>query len=483
MGCQSDEVVVEGDPCALDDFLDVFAAPGNNGTKLAPESTSWCHSAAHMEATLVAVRRRRLSLCLSLSMAGDPNACIDELDAQVRQVQWSERDLVWHDITAPAELDCGFASLDMYTEFSESEQPDLPPWMLLPGGKSSSDLEACCSLESPEEEQRSCLASLLLDKLRHHFSRLSERRLGGARVHVVSDARCLPLLRLPSLLELDVPKDVCLQPCGLEKASALLDWAGLFVVSDALPAEDASVLRQLTDVCISQAETQLLSKGREIGSGEVSFAEIGSRGKQRWDLLLHVGGRRVGFDPAAAGEQLWAVLERVAEGGPWSAAVRSALGDACRWQASVICSRPGAPAGRWHADGGHSAFSFDGESGAASAICVFVPLVPLEPPTLGVGGEGVRHGRGCTAFWPGSHRHRACAHLGSAAASRLRVVLPGAPLKAGAALIYDYRLVHCASPNDAEADSGERPILQLTYFVGSGDGISQNYGHELLYDA
>ena len=59
-----------------------------------------------------------------------------------------------------------------------------------------------------------------------------------------------------------------------------------------------------------------------------------------------------------------------------------------------------------------------------------VPLVDLATPTtrrvataVGPDGEGreecVQHGLGCTAFWPGSHRHPEAAHLGAAAARTL----------------------------------------------------------------
>jgi hypothetical protein len=163
---------------------------------------------------------------------------------------------------------------------------------------------------------------------------------------------------------------------------------------------------------------------------------------------------------------------------------------------------------------------FDGESGRAYGFCVFVPLVPLLPPreretdpsqgagiiktgdvaighaatpeeqTMGAeqqqqetppggssasasgdGGrsryilsdgelrnreEAYKHGLGCTVFWPGSHRHVECVHLGSVAATALGAVVSGAPLRAGGALVYDYRLVHCAAPNDytPEDDAG-----------------------------
>ena len=100
----------------------------------------------------------------------------------------------------------------------------------------------------------------------------------------------------------------------------------------------------------------------------------------------------------------------------------------------------------WHADSEHSRFVFgDGASGPPPTLCVFVPLVDLTAPVVvegggGDGGDGgeekvgvetvahvtqvktqvntaktVTHGRGCTGFWPGSHRYRQCPHIGAIA--------------------------------------------------------------------
>eukprot|EP01043_Picozoa_sp_COSAG02_P061408 COSAG02_NODE_8251_length_2642_cov_1.441211_1_plen_104_part_00 len=95
-------------------------------------------------------------------------------------------------------------------------------------------------------------------------------------------------------------------------------------------------------------------------------------------------------------------------------------------------------------------------------------------------------------------------HLGSIAATALGAVVSGAPLRAGGALVYDYRLVHCAAPNDYKPEHddtqedetqhapsqdagdvpvGDRPILQLVYTVKDYDDVGDNYGwFELLED-
>ncbi len=168
---------------------------------------------------------------------------------------------------------------------------------------------------------------------------------------------------------------------------------------------------------------------------------------------------------------------------------------------------------------------FGGESGRAYGFCVFVPLVPLVVPrdrdssskagaVAGVGQgdserdervivsdgelrnveEAYKHGLGCTVFWPGSHRHVECVHLGSVAATALGAVVSGAPMQAGGALVYDYRLVHCAAPNDwAPVDddncidngvvpAGNRPILQLVYTVKDYNDVGNNYGFYQLFE-
>lgn len=417
----------------------------------------------------------------------------------MRELMWPDRALQWHDAKVSHGLGCGFVSPDMYTEFSRSEQ-ELPPAVELAPPSScspsssnscssrtstSSTLEICCSLECAEGERRYDIAELLLARVRSHFEDHggdAASLCSSARVVLVTDSRHIPLMATPDgIATFIIPASSFGDDgnTGVEQAAALLDRAGLFVVPDAVCPADAAALYQLATERIQDAEAALRDEGQDIGSGDISYAEIGSRGLQRWDLLLHAEGERQGRGDVA-GDPNFAVLERIATSGPWVAAVQTAIWP-YKWQASVVCSRPGAPAGRWHTDGGHTAYVFDGRSGPPSCLCIFVPLVPLEPPVESESGE-VKHGRGCTAFWPGSHRYRECPLLGAAASARLRAVVPGAPLGVGAALVYDYRTVHCASPNDAfEMEDGDRPILQLTYCCQKYSGVSDNYGYYQLF--
>lgn len=150
--------------------------------------------------------------------------------------------------------------------------------------------------------------------------------------------------------------------------------------------------------------------------------------------------------------------------------------DDMSWQVGVVISRPGSPAGHWHSDG----VTYRRKRGdSPCAVCVFVPLVSLELPRSE--SHGTRYGCGCTAFWPGSHLDPESLRLGPVGA-RLGAAVPGAPLRAGAALLYDYVTIHAALPNDASDDGeGERPILQFTFFARSNADRVRNYGKTNLF--
>ena len=240
---------------------------------------------------------------------------------------------------------------------------------------------------------------------------------------------------------------------GEREGARLLATLGVFALPDALDASQVAAAAASARSRCAAAEDALRKRAAavggstkvDLGAGTHHYAELSSRGVGRWDLLL---------DTSLEGGD---AIDAIAAHGPWVGAVRVALGiprvqpeggdagreevraSALRWRASVIVSRPGAPAGRWHADGGHSKFAFGGGESAATpyAVCAFVPLVDVAP--YEAGGEGV------TVFWPGSHRHAGCLHMGSASARELRgaTVVPGAPLRAGGAIVYDFRTVHC----------------------------------------
>eukprot|EP00930_Biecheleria_cincta_P057852 TRINITY_DN43724_c0_g1_i1.p1 TRINITY_DN43724_c0_g1~~TRINITY_DN43724_c0_g1_i1.p1 ORF type:complete len:429 (+),score=55.12 TRINITY_DN43724_c0_g1_i1:61-1347(+) len=424
----------------------------------------------------------RRSACLSL--AHDVNLESSSLQETVRSMCWPERALKWHDSKVSHGLGCGFVTTDMYADFSESTQHDLPPPLCLHSGSTFSpttSLEICCSFASPAIETRAEAAELLLKRLQQHFQDISDVPFSDAKVLLISRAAQLPLMQLPNgLVGLGISAQSLNNEDGLDRAIALMEKAGMFLIHNPISSEDVATLLQLVRERVQDAEAALRLESKDIGCGDLSYAEICGRGKLRWDLLLHALGERVGSERVNS-DQKYEVLERIATCGAWVPMMHAMLGE-YKWQASVICSRAGAPAGKWHIDGGHGRYVFDGESGKVYAICVFIPLVDLEAPVELADGS-VQHGFGCTAFWPGSHRYAECAHLGKGAAEHLRAVISGAPMQAGAALIYDYRTVHCATPNDAfhKNNDGERPILQLTYSFHAYDDVGRNYGYYQLF--
>ncbi len=437
----------------------------------------------------------------------------------MRATSWPDRALEWHD-AAERRLS-SFVIGDAYVEHSAScsDEP-LPSWTFVDqhtedpapqaGWISKQTLQISCGLAARDGDGRSDLALALLDALLPQLARSPVR---AARVVLIAECARLPLYRLPRGID---SLSVRVPPSGFDggdadEAIALFRAAGMAVLPGAVSARDAATLRSLVLARAAQAEARLRTEGTHLGSGTLSYAELCSRGVGRWDLLLHDGSAHVRDGEVKAGEDIRRaeeLLVHVAEHGAWAPLVRSVLGSDTAWQASLICSRRGAPAGRWHADGGHSRYSFGGKSADAPyALCVFVPLVTLRGPTVrdDAGAEPRwRHGLGFTAFWPGSHRHAECLHLGAAAAARMHATVPGAPLDAGGAIVYDYRTVHAGSPNDGllEADgdgacgvgeqggavaSGdgvgfdERPVLQLTYRLAGYRDRERNYGYDELF--
>jgi hypothetical protein len=416
----------------------------------------------------------------------DVTAASSCIEAAIRSLAWPGRNLRWMDAkwTDDAACGCGFASADAYPD-TESEQV-LPPRVWLsseqPRAACPLGLIISCRLDLAPEKPVAHLASELLDWL---SSALAQGRpdVRAATVLLVSRCPRLPILSLPNGLADLVLPDGTNGLGGL----ALLERAGMLAVRAAVGSADVAALVRLAERRISALDARLRDEGHALGLGsrDYSYAEASARGLQRCDMLLHAPassgapdlalGASAGAEPGDA-----ALLERVALSGGWAGTVHAALGDDVEWQASLICSRPGAPAGHWHADGGHSRFSYGKEGEGAPiayALCAFVPLVPLAPPSRLAGGDAVSHGSGCTVFWPGSHRQPACLHLGAAASSRLDAVVCGAPLAPGDALVYDYRTVHCGSPNEG----AERPILQFTFSRRGYRDRFRNYGFHQLF--
>jgi diketogulonate reductase-like aldo/keto reductase len=454
------------------------------------------------------IKPRRVSVCLSIFTNSDPDVALEALKTFV----WSGRDLQWHDhLVVPGDyLGCGFEAGDLLgSSFSTCPlDQKLPPTLYLAtenadSGKSDADpprkIVVCTSAQSAEAEQPAEFAEMFLQYFREHCipSPIAEGSgSGGAKSHasgteacpilsvqvvVVSPAKRIPLMALPFGLDsLSVPLD----EVAVVHTEELLTTAGLLVLPEAVSGEDVVSLHSLVRARVIDMERVLQQQNIEIGQGGFSFAEIIHRGEQRWDISFHQHGKRVAsadgsMDPA------FDTLERIATTGPWVPTMKMMLGEGYTWEAGAVCSRPGARGQGWHADAMHSAYNFDGETGVGQLFCVFIPLVPLSLPVRNMDGV-VEHGLGCTGFWPGSHRYEQCCNLGALAANHLHATIPGAPMQAGSALIYDARVVHCGSPNDAfqmAPEEAQRPILQITYHAEKHSKMNMYGIDQVLYDA
>jgi len=167
-----------------------------------------------------------------------------------------------------------------------------------------------------------------------------------------------------------------------------------------------------------------------------SYAEAASRCLGRVDVRI----RAPGFDEEALG------LERC---GSWLPLVHRALGDdAVLAYAGLVLSFPGSVAQPWHADGPHL-FGADGLQCPPHALNVFVPLEDVEPRL------------GPTEFLPGTHRLEATRTLDLDADGGATDGAIAPLLRAGTALVYDYRTVHKGVPNTDGART--RKMLYLLY--------------------
>jgi hypothetical protein len=352
---QLDEVV---------DFLADWGADSDDGDlpeltpdpQPAPEPEPQDTSASNREV-------RRVSVCLGLAVG--PQSSFEAAEAAARAVEWShERAIRWLG-SKPPSAGCGFASKDMYTDFAKDLQHSLkllPGWMWLDGssahGADDLDLDnyltICCSVHSPMNESGCDLATELLEHLRTQLPSVGsgDDAIHGARVLLVSAATKIPLMPLARGIGSFVAS-TSQDDDAIGFATQLLDEAGMCVMPDAVKDEDIQAIAQLAMIRTAQIERALASTeknplAKPIGSGDVTFAEICSRGVHRWDMLLHPPGKPLAVRGIDAAEQAivdfgFAVLQRVATNGPWVAALEAALGlDASgyKWQASIICSRP-----------------------------------------------------------------------------------------------------------------------------------------------
>merc|ERR1712080_157223 len=128
---------------------------------------------------------------------------------------------------------------------------------------------------------------------------------------------------------------------------------------------------------IKQIESIIIEKHKDItlGKSEFKFAEIASRGSQRFDLKFDLNKTKL-------------ISDLTIKNAPWIPIIHDLLGTDIHYDTSVIYSRPGATDQNWHCDGPHISKTND----KPYSICVFVPLIDLNKEI------------GYTQFWPASHK-------------------------------------------------------------------------------
>eukprot|EP00584_Thalassiosira_punctigera_P023825 CAMPEP_0172552878 /NCGR_PEP_ID=MMETSP1067-20121228/47246_1 /TAXON_ID=265564 ORGANISM="Thalassiosira punctigera, Strain Tpunct2005C2" /NCGR_SAMPLE_ID=MMETSP1067 /ASSEMBLY_ACC=CAM_ASM_000444 /LENGTH=367 /DNA_ID=CAMNT_0013340951 /DNA_START=179 /DNA_END=1278 /DNA_ORIENTATION=- len=247
-------------------------------------------------------------------------------------------------------------------------------------------------------------------------------------------------------------------------SSAMKEW-GLFAQSGLINGREVDALRRCVDGEIACME-KLLTLHRpdvRIGKDVMSFREISSRGKERFDLLLHPTSEAHEFVERVILGRVSSLVEKILDG-----RTRGGEGGDIEFDVGVVYSKPGAPRQGWHADGDHQRGTedagWDVKTGWRDrlakpyALCLFVPLIDLDEET------------GYTRFWPASHRNRGLVGFGPVA--EMTGATWDGRCRAGDVVWYDYRLMHRGMENRSRS---LRPVLQVL-FRKSWYAEKRNYG-------
>jgi len=243
---------------------------------------------------------------------------------------------------------------------------------------------------------------------------------------------------------------------GVARGLEVMRRYGVATMAAALPPAAVAELLAAALGRIAAAERALAAARPELTAGatEFAFSDFSSRGGPRFDLIVPLD---------APGAEGFAAL---AAAGPWRPLVDALLGPGASCQASLVYSRPGAPAQDWHTDGAHLGrdAGWDGAGGGPPyALCAFIPLIDLDAAV------------GFTQFWPGTHAYSGL--LGFGPAAELLGASYDAILPAGSAVLYSYTTMHRGMPNVSR--STLRPLIQLLY-AAPGYEERRNYGNERL---
>jgi hypothetical protein len=291
------------------------------------------------------------------------------------------------------------------------------------------------------------------------------------------------------VLPLSVSESAAAAPAGTQRAVASLKKGGFARLEDSLPTALLESLRNATATFVDRLRAIASPAWSHFGLAEAHFfQEV---------CFADVIGRQPGKYECALPElEDSSVLSWLAREAAWVSVVRNALGaDARLVSATVIVSMALSLEGRparnqsWHADGsfraGNETCVNCVETDEAYGMVVYVPLADVE---VGGGGE--------VEYVVGSHRDEALyaemVHVNQGGSTtdevlarhpQLRIDRPR--LKAGTALMYDYRLqlsaLHASAHHGAlpphrydyrlqhrglarSLPHGHRPILKLDFF-------------------
>ena len=453
--------------------------------------------AADAREALWASDRRRVGVALAVTPAR--GATFEALrDALEARVDWPGRELRWHafrvgdDAEAPEgwALECTMSCLAHGDEANAAYRVEG----LVPDLVDSADVLVSAPCHIPFSESRR-VEDVAFDA--NTGRALAPSSAGGRLVGGRAE---------------DGPPSSPSPPAPPRTAASLLLDEGLAIAPSCVPPEDLARLRAAAERRIRRAERAAATRHPHLALGVdvVHFAELSSRGGERFDLLFPKPGSEDERRNDPDGDAAW--VRAFAERAPWVATLVEPLlgagepgvepgeaeappergGGGARksarveknqtgpedethtaptswWcDASVVYSRPGAPDQDWHCDGRHLAGApragFDGHGAAPPyALCVFVPLIDLTRET------------GCTRFWVGSHVADGLIGFGGAAG-----VLRGevdAIVSAGACVAYDYRTMHRGLGNVSGA---VRPVVQFLY-ARSTYRETKNYGVDSLF--
>lgn len=238
---------------------------------------------------------------------------------------------------------------------------------------------------------------------------------------------------------------------------------GLFAQRALIEKSTVTELREeiMTEIKLTEDLIRLHHPEINIGTDFISFKEIGSRGNERFDLLLLQQENIREIIERRVVQRIVPVVESILES------------DEVDFDLSVVYSKPGAPHQGWHADGDHQKgsedikWNVDGwktHLAPAYALCVFIPLIDLDDET------------GYTQFWPGSHQSRGLAGFGLVA--QITESTWNGKCNAGDAIWYDYRTMHRGMQNCKKL----RPVLQIL-FKRKWYVETRNYGRTGIAEA